>query len=125
MEQTKLIVNKCFMSKSCAFKVQLNSSKDCFFHIGQLDQSNGKWTWIKAKMNESEIGEIIKVLNGAKNSISFYHSFNGKETKLWFNRKEDFLFVKIESISKPLSMGEQEILRILLEHIIIKKNILN
>lgn len=117
-----LILNKCFMAKTTAFKVQLTKDKECYFHTGQ--KSADKWSWVKAKMNTAELGMILKVLKGEKNSTSFYHKFNEKETKIWVNRKEDYVFIRIEKISKSLTEGEQEELKVLLEYIILRKNLI-
>ena len=38
------------------------------------------------------------------------------------NRDKDFVFLKIKEMSKSLSIGEQEVMRVILEYIILRMN---
>ena len=121
MEQKlKLILNKAFFGKSNCFKLILNDNKECYFHFG-VDK-NGSYEWKKVKMNEIELGEIVQVLRKDKPNVSFFHKFNGNDTQIWVNRKENYFFIKVKELSKSFSEGEQEVLRILLENAIWKMN---
>ena len=57
--ETKTELNKCFIAKTSAFKVQLNSLGDCYFHAGKKEEQGDKW--------ESRYGklEVIWVLVGS------------------------------------------------------------
>ena len=122
--KTKTELSKCFIAKTSAFKVQLNSIGDCYFHAGKKQEQGDKWDWIRSKINDAELGELLGLLQARNGAISFFHEFNGKTTKLWFNYNKDVLFVKIETISKALSPAEQEVLRVLIEHIILRQNLI-
>ncbi len=122
--ETKTELSKCFIAKTSAFKVQLNSVGDCYFHAGKKQEQGDKWEWHRAKMNDMECGQLLGLLKAREGSISFFHEFNGNATKLWFNYSKDVLFAKIENISKALSPAEQEVLRVLIEHIILRQNII-
>jgi hypothetical protein len=117
-----LIINKAFMSKNNALKIQYNkNTNQIYIHAGKKD--NYKWVWIKSKFSDSEIGEILRVLDGQTDKCSFFHQFNGNTTRTWINKKDGFIFVKIEDISKALNSGEQEVMKVLLEKVILLANI--
>lgn len=123
-KNNSLIINKAFMSKNNALKIQYNKSvNQIYFHAGKKETD--KWSWIKTKFIDSEIGEILRVLNGGIDKCSFYHQFNGKSTRTWINKKNEFVFFKIEGISKALNTGEQEVMKILLRKIIVLCNVNN
>lgn len=112
------------MSKNNALKIQYNKDKNqIFFHAGKKD--NDKWNWIRSKFSDSEIGEILRVLNGKIDKCSFYHQYNGKAKRTWINKKNGYLFFKIEDISKALNSGEQEVMKVLLEKVILLANVNN
>lgn len=116
----KLAINKAFFGKKNCFKLILNDQKECYFHFGI--EKNGIYEWKKVKMNDNELGEIIQVLRKDKPTISFFHNFNGNSTQIWINRKDNYFFIKVKELSKSFSEGEQEVLKILLEHIILEMN---
>jgi hypothetical protein len=110
------------MSKNNALKIQYNkNTNQIYIHAGKKD--NYKWVWIKSKFSDSEIGEILRVLDGQTDKCSFFHQFNGNTTRTWINKKDGFIFVKIEDISKALNSGEQEVMKVLLEKVILLANI--
>ena len=121
-KNNNLIINKAFMSKNNALKIQYNKDvNQIFIHAGKKD--NEKWVWIKTKFSDSEIGDILRVLNGQTDKCSFFHQFNGNTTRTWINKKDGFVFFKIEDISKALNSGEQEVLKVLLNKIILLSNV--
>ncbi len=122
--ETKTELSKCFIAKTSAFKVQLNSIGDCYFHAGKKQEQGDRWDWHRAKINDAELGGLLGLLHARNGSISFFHEFNGNTTKLWFNYSKDVLFAKIETISKALSPAEQEVLRVLIKHIILRQNLI-
>ena len=48
--------------------------------------------------------------------------YNDNTTRTWVNKKNGFIFFKIEDISKALNSGEQEVMRVLLEKVILLCN---
>lgn len=88
-----------------------------FLKVGKKN-GNG-WGWQAAKLSMPELGDIISVLKGETEKVSFFHSFNGRQTKIWINKDDKSqLWVKIEDHAKPLNQGEQEVLAVLLASII-------
>lgn len=70
-KNNSLIINKAFMSKNNALKIQYNKSvNQIYLHAGRKETD--KWSWIKSKFSDSEIGEILRVLNGEIDKCSFY-----------------------------------------------------
>lgn len=120
----KLIINSCFFGKDNCFKCTLNSNKECYLHWGI--KKDNKYAWIKAKFGLAEIGLIVRVLNGRKNTASFFHSFNDKKAQFWINNKDEFVFFRAKAntldISKSLNEGEQEVLAVLLRDVIVRMN---
>ena len=116
----KLVINKAFFGKNNCLKATLNDSGDFYFHFGIL--SGEKWAWKKVKMNDDELGSIILVLEGKKDSVSFIHDFKGEKTQLWVNRKEPYMFLKVKEVSKSLGEGEQSVLKELLRYSVLRMN---
>jgi len=117
MESNQLVVNKAFLSKSTALKIQYNQTvNQIYLHAGK--KQTDKWVWIRSKFSDAELGDILRVLHGQADSCSFFHRYNGHTTRTWVNKKDGYVFVKIEDISKALNTGEQEVLKVLLQQII-------
>lgn len=118
MEQTKKeqrpALDKCFFGQKSAFKAQYDKeSKSIYIGVGKKNEDES-WSWKNAKIKDTEAAEIIRVLQGQADSVSFYHTFNGSSRKIWINRKEEQLFVKIDNKRKGVNFGEQEVLKIVL-----------
>lgn len=107
------ILNKAFFGKINCLKVLMNSEKDVYFHLGLL--KNEEWVWKKVKMSDNELGEIVNLLNKEIGSCSFFHSFNDKKAQIWCKKSDKFFNIKINEVSKNLTVGEFEVLRICLE----------
>lgn len=116
----KNIINRAFFGRDSAFKVNLTKEGECYFNIGKKDAK--KWVWTKAKINDLELAQIISVLEGKKEKVSFYHQFKGDKTQIWITTQDSFIFVKIDELSKRLSKPEQNVLKILIEHSILRMN---
>lgn len=86
----------------------------------KVGKKNGDgWGWQVAKMSMPELGDIISVIKGRTDKASFFHSFKDKQTKIWINRDDKGqVFFKIEDHAKPLNIGEQEVLLVLLDRVI-------
>ena len=117
---TDFLFEKVFFGKNTCFKIQLSKNRECYFHIGL--NKNNVWEWQKVKINENEIGEIIYTIKKENSKTSFYHKFNNFKNQIWINKSEKSLTIKINEISKSFIIGEIEILRILLEKIVLEIN---
>lgn len=117
---TKTVMERAFFGKTNCLKIQLNSKGEFYFQFGVSEKD---WSWKKIKMNDMELGEILLVLEGNKQSTSFIHDFKGEKTQLWVSRKEDAVFFKIKETTKSLNLGELIVLRELIKHSIVRMNI--
>lgn len=119
----QLLLNKSFISKNGCLKVQLNNeTKSFYLHIGKKKQ-DGDWEWIKTKLGDAEVGEILHVLKGTMDKTSFFHTFNERTKRTWVNKDDNgFFWVRVEDFRKQLSVGEQKVLEILLEKAIVASN---
>ena len=113
-------LDKCFFGKESALKVQYDKETNrIYLGVGKKG-SNNDWTWGNAKLKDVEAAEIIRVIASKTEAASFFHSFNNKKTKIWINKSEDSLSIKIENQGKKLNPAEQEVLRIFLEEVILQ-----
>ena len=111
-----------FFGKSSCLVLHDDTQNGTFLKVGKK-VDNDSWSWQKAKMSLSELGEIISVLKDKMGQTSFIHSFNDRQqTRIWINRDDKkMIFFKINDCSKPINLGEQEVLLILLEQIIARR----
>lgn len=116
LENNQLYIDEAFFGKINCLKIQFNNQKECYFHLG-LD-TKGKWDWQKVKMSNNELGEIIWLLKRDIGKCAFFHSFGTSKTQIWCNKSEKGFSIKVDKVSKNLSIGEAEVLRVLLEEII-------
>jgi hypothetical protein len=107
------ILNRAFFGKINCLKILMNSEKEVYFHIGLLKMGN--WEWKKVKMSDNELGEIIGALSKCDGACAFYHKYNDKKAQIWVKKSEKSCNVKINEVSKNLTIGEFEVLRIILE----------
>ena len=117
-----VIMERSFFGKINCFKVQLNNEKDIYFHLGLLEQKQSIWNWKKVKMSDTELGEIVNILKKDEANTSFYHSFNNTKTQIWCKKSSQSFSIKIDNFSKNLTIGEFEVLRLVLEEKKKKKN---
>lgn len=115
---SNILFEKAFFGKINCLKLQLSNEKEIYFHLGLL--KSGIWDWKKVKMADSEIGEIIYLLKKEEGKCAFYHKWANGKTQIWCNKGEKGFNIKIDEVSKNLSIGETEVLRILLEECIRK-----
>ncbi len=118
----RLRVDRAFFGKINCLKIQMNMENDIYFHIGLIDQKSKIWRWIKVKMNDVELGEMINLFKKEVGKCSFFHSFGDSKTQIWCNKSLSSFSIKIKDISKNLSIGEMEVLRVILEKAIEIKN---
>ncbi len=122
LNSLSLKVDKAFFGKINCLKIQMNSENEIYFHIGLLNPKTQGWSWNKVKMSDSELGEIISVLRKDEAKCSFFHSFSEKKTQIWCNKTKESFSIKIGEVSKNLTAGEFEVLRIILEKCIKSRN---
>ena len=118
----KQIISKAFFGKNNCLKVTFNNQRDCYFEFGTALKE--KWSWKKVKLNDGELGDILRVLEGKSQSVSFFHDFKGDKTQIWINKKDDLFFIKVRELSKSLSTGEQRVLEELLKFMIMRSSLL-
>ncbi len=73
-------------------------------------------------MSDTELGGIIHLLRENEGKCSFFHKFESNSTQIWCNKTSDKFTIKINKSSKSLTIGEFEVMRVLLERIIAIKN---
>lgn len=121
----RVLLERAFFSQENVLKVLVNNRNECYFQWG-WKASNG-WEWKKVKFNDAELGEILLVLDGIKEKVSFFHSFGegkGKmTTQIWINRSGGFCSFKVKESSKSLNAGEQKVLSVLLAQAIVMMNL--
>ena len=127
MEHVRILIRRSFFGKGNCFKFLLYDSGSVLFHFG-IEKGDG-WSWKKVKMNDVELGEILLVLEGHKDEASFFHSFGeGKEkqtTQIWTNKKQDgSFFIRVKELSKSFSPGEQRVLQALINHSLVRMNLI-
>ena len=110
---SNLLIDKVFFGKINCLKIQLNKEYEIYFHIG-INKAD-VWTWKKVKMSEVEVGEILFLLRKDEGKCAFYHKYGDSKTQIWCNKTPDTFSIKIDDISKNLTKGEFEVLRIVLE----------
>lgn len=121
-KQNELRLDKAFFGKINCLKIQMNQYNDIYFHIGIINQKDKIWNWLKVKMSDIELSEIVNLLKQEEGKCSFFHSFDDKKTQIWCNKSKTSFSIKIKDISKNLTIGEFELLRILLERCVAIKN---
>lgn len=119
----KQIISRAFFGKKNCLKVTFNNLKECYFEFGTTKDEK-LWAWKKVKMNDAELGDILRVLEGKTESVSFFHDFKGDKTQIWINKKDDLFFIKVRELSKSLSTGEQRVLEELLRFMIMRSSLL-
>jgi len=113
------MIKKAFFGKTSCLKLQENKGV-VYLHMGS--KKGDSWEWEKLKMNEVELGDIIRVLNGRAERWSTVHVFNERQNKIWVDRSQDgkAVFFKVNDVTKAMSSGEQECMRVLLEECIVR-----
>lgn len=124
-KEIKFILNKAFFGKINCLKILMNTQNETYFHLGIVNEDKKNWDWKKVKMSDSELGEIVNLLKKTTGTCSFFHSFKDQKTQIWCNKSETSFNIKIADVSKNLSKGEYETLRIILEECIRKMNFTN
>ncbi|MCF7872469.1 hypothetical protein K9L97_05540 [Candidatus Woesearchaeota archaeon] len=118
---TSQILSKAFFGKNNCLKAYLNDKLDFYIEFGKM-QDEKTWSWKKVKMNDDELGELLNVLEGKKNTINFFHDFKGDKTQIWTSMKDKFFFIKVKEVNKSLNEGEQRVLLELLRYSILRMN---
>lgn len=123
--KVNLLINKAFMSEKSAFKIQLSDSKEIFFQMGKVDEAKKEWIWTPAKMSVNELGEVIDFIdNPNRKDATFFHKHDSKTKVVKFSRNENPKYpysVAIDKSQRTMSIGELQVLKVLLEKVIIQK----
>ena len=98
-----VLARTAFGRESCV-KIECNG-RGTWLHVGK--KSNGAWDWEKAKLSDTEIAEMLLVLDRAQEQASWFHKFEGKETKINVTRKESTVFVRVNEFAAALKPGQQ------------------
>ena len=115
-------IRRAFFGKDSCLVLQVNTdAMKVFLDIGKKGTTG--WTWTRAKIDDEEMAEILKVLEGKTDEASFYHKFGDKETKIWVNRKDEQVFFRIEDQSKGLGPAQQTVMAVLLREGIAAVNV--
>lgn len=122
----KQLLERAFFGKDTCLIVSFSAKNECYFQFGK--KNGNEWTWKKVKMNDVELGDIIMVLEGRRKNISFYHSFTKDNktstTQLWVDRLDnDSVAFRVKEATRALLPGEQQVLLVLLKHIILMTNL--
>lgn len=119
----QLVLNKAFMSKTSCLKLQFNEqTKSIYLHAGKKNNDDS-WDWVKTKIADDEAAQILNVLKGRTDKISFFHTFKDQNKRTWVNKDDNgLLWVRIEDFRKQLTTGEQTVFEILLEKAIVASN---
>ena len=121
-QKTRQGIRKPFFGKDSCLVFQVNAqARKVFLDVGKKE--NDAWNWKKAKLDDEEMAQILRVLQGDAEEASFYHEYKGNATKIWVNRKEDNVYFRIEDQSKALTPPQQTILDVLLREAILAVNI--
>jgi hypothetical protein len=90
-----------------------------------VGRKNGQgWVWQKAKLNVSEVGDILCVLDGKTTQVGFFHTFEKdgvkKETRILVSKASDgpTVFFRIGDHGKPLNLGEQAVAKAFLQRVL-------
>ncbi len=110
-----LLLDKAFFGKDNCITVQVRKDA-AFLKWGR--KSEGAWVWKNVKFADVELGEILRVLSGATDEASFFHSFQGESTKIWVSRQQNAVVLRADDFTKGLQPGEQEVLGVLLRNAI-------
>ncbi len=118
------LISRSFFGKDNCLKVYLNEQKETYFEFGTPKPKGEEgWKWKAVKFSDIELGEIIGVIEGKKDSVSFFHDYKGDKTQIWVRKNTDRFSIKVKELAKGLNFGEQIVLRELLQHIIVRSNL--
>lgn len=121
-KDSNLKLDKAFFGKINCIKIQLNNENDIYFHMGLVNPKSKEWRWEKVKMSDIELGELIYLLKKETGKCAFYHKFGDSKTQIWCNKSPESFSIKVNDISKNLSIGEFEVFKIILEECIKIRN---
>ena len=123
-EQNQLALDKAFFSKQSCLKLQYSKSTgSIYLHVGKK-KGEKDWFWMKTKIRDCEAADVLSVLDGKVEKVSFFHKFKDVQKRTWISRDDDkgLVWVRIEDYSKQLSGGEQKVFAVLLERAIVLSN---
>ena len=104
MSEEHIVLGRTAFGRESCVKLDQNG-RGSWLQVGR--KSNGAWGWEKAKLSDTEIAEMLLVLDRAQEQASWFHKFEGKETKISVTRKEDTVFVRVNEFAAALNLGQQ------------------
>jgi len=123
--------SQSFFGKSSGMTIQSSSRNEPFIFLKCIKKkvdgiwekpSKGEGKTIKCSLDE--IVMICEVLHKRLENWSSYHNFNDTKTQIsfkWENESKERLYINIGSYSKMLNFSQIEILKLLLNHMLIEK----
>ena len=99
-----IVLGRTAFGKESCVKIERNG-RGTWLQVGR--KKNGAWGWEKAELADVEIAEMLLVLDRAEGQASWFHSFNGSETKISVSRKEATVFVRVNEFAAALNPGQQ------------------
>ncbi|MGM0470630.1 MAG: hypothetical protein ACQERB_17760 [Promethearchaeati archaeon] len=120
--------NRSFFGQNTALIIQSTSKKEDWVFFRCIKRKKGN-IWEKPSQGEGKVIKIsleelvmmLKVLKAKMDSWSTYHSYNGTNTQISFNWQENIIWINIGDYSKMLDEAQIEIMKLLLEHLLIEK----
>ncbi len=123
--------SQSFFGKSSGLTIQSSSKNEPFIFLKCIKKkgdgfwekpSKGEGKTIKCSLDEMVM--INEILHKRIENWSSYHNFNDTKTQItfkWENERKERLYINIGSYSKMLNFPQFEILRLLLNHMLIEK----
>ena len=102
-EEHTILARAAFGRESCV-KIERNG-RGTWLQVGR--KSGEAWDWQKAKLSDSEVGELLLVLDARQEQASWFHKFDGRESRISAARKEAIVFVRINDFAAALVPGQQ------------------
>ncbi len=102
-EEHFILARAAFGKQSCV-KIERNG-RGTWLQVGKKQEE--KWDWRKAKLSDTEIADILLVLDCRQDQASFLHTFKGNETRINASRKEQTIFIRVDDYAAALNPGQQ------------------
>ena len=109
-----ILAQTAFGKESCV-KIERNG-RGTWLQVGR--KSDEGWDWHKAKLSDVEIAELLCVLDRGQEQASWFHTFNGNETRISAGRKEKTVFIRVDDYAAALNPGQQIVFAVLCQRIL-------
>ena len=98
------VLSRVSFGKESCVKLERNG-RGTWLQVGR--KSGEAWDWQKAKLSDVEVGELLLVLDARQEQASWFHKFDGRESRISAARKEAIVFVRINDFAAALILGQQ------------------